>query len=295
MEKAIMNKKQSISYFIGLLLTLNINILNAYYYQASGWEKDDQTIVLLRDRHNPPSYQKKRYLHAIQNQRKDLLNFLESTQSFTIIEDLDTYSLELSNKLDRFLEAPSNYDPNKNLEFSLEELLPKLKNIPTPLVGFTQCCHASDIPAIDIDFRFFNLDSLKDDLTIKDAYKMCKKALSEIESYNDYSILKNFYPKNLSNIKKQFSSYETFYNHFMTKGMPHRDINRLIDLKIIHHIYNNNNYTFIVVLAGGAHISRTEKILPQLGYRKKSSSYKMGMKEDVLNLKQYLSPFLAKN
>jgi len=288
-----MNKKHIVYLSFLSIITLGSTLLNAYYYQASHWVKDSQTLILIRDRHSIPSGHKQKYLDAINTQRKDLLNFLESTESMTIVEDLDVYTLELADKLDTFLDDPISYDPNSNNGFSIDELLPQLQTIVTPLVGFTQCCHASDIPVVDVDFRFFCLDSLQDNLTTKDAYKLCKKTIAEIEAYNDSERLTALYQKQLSKIKPYFKSYKTFYNQIMNKYMPTDHINRLIDLKILHQIHTNDTYNVIVVLAGGAHIGRIEGVLPQLGFRKKSSSYKTGMAEAPMNLKSYFRPFLA--
>lgn len=306
MEKIIMNTKNIRSYlllFMYIVPALNTVLANAYFYQAAPWTKHKQTtpstkrkqnIIFLRDRHALPNNQKKQYLHHVQTQRKDLLDFLESTESMTIVEDLDVYTLELADKLDTFLDDPISYNPNGNLGFSLDDLLPKLKTIATPLIGFTQCCHALDIPVANVDFRFFFLDSLEDDLTTKHAYDLCMKTLAEIESYDDTPELNAIYEQKLSQIKQPFSSYKIFYHDLITKKLPVENINKLIDLKILHQIHTNKQYDTIVVLAGGAHISRIEQILPQLGYRKKTPIYaKKGITEEALNLKQFFRPFLA--
>jgi len=358
--EVIMNKKNIILYSLKVCLTLLCTSpINAYFYKASYWENDDQKVLFLSDCHSLP----KKYenpLAIVQRQRKDLLDFLETTKSFTIVEDLDIYTLEISDNLDMLLSNPLTYDPNSKLDFSFEKLLPKLKNIVTPLIGITQCCCSLGLPVANVDFRYFFVKSLEEKLTLKDAYEMCEKTISEIESYNDSPEFRKVYEQYLSTIKPQFCSYQGFYDYVTTHGVPVANIHKLVDLKIIHQIHNkkkslqsssesfplqifdsiygfiqsclylvgpqintnlihiflgsnntsenktslerenhrNNEQDLIVVLAGGAHISRIEKVLPQLGYQRKAQPYSSSINPSIkiadqaLDLKKYFHPLL---
>jgi len=324
--------KMSQLYIIKILILGLVSISqtgNAYYFQANKWSKGSTNIIMLPDRHTIPKGKVKSYLRKVQNQRKNLLNILEEHSSMAIIEDLELVTLELADEMNTFLASPSNYDPNKDLELSLEELLKELQHYESPLTGFTQCCHASDIPVYNVDFRYYTDNSIQGKLKADQAYNMYKKVMAEIESYDDSPKFNAIYKKKLDKIKKQFNSCKKFFQRFIKTKLPlnkaikttqydktldpivthiraglyrylvskdearklaKRDVksmsdvdkkrilvrdflHKLIDLRILHQIYvNRKKYKNVIILAGGAHIRRIEKILPQLGYCSESST-----------------------
>ncbi len=264
---------------------------NAFYYRASQWKKSNTRLILLYDHHTIPS-DKTSYYRKTHDQRKDILNFLQNNDGIVIVEDLDDYTLEITDKLDTFLKDPVAYDPNTSQGLEIDKLLRQLKTIQTPLIGVTQCCHSLKIPVVNVDFRFFWLDSLKYNLTTKTAYNLCNKAIEEIKSYDDSEELNSLYKQKTNEMGPIFGTYKTFYDHLCNRTAD-KHINKLIDLKILHQIYNNENYQNIIVLAGGAHIYRIEKFLTALDYHQISITYKAGMVQEPLNLNNLLKSRLA--
>ncbi len=192
----------------------------AYFYQAEHWVNNKNNLILLSDYHFASRRNRKHYQNQAHIQRQDLLNFLSHTNSIAIVEDLDALTLQMPGELESFIKQPLLFEPNRNLNISIECLLEHLRYIESPLLCLTQCCHALKIPVVNVDFRYFTVDFMQDLLHANDIFNLIIKEITEISMYQDSNDLDNFYQKKIGQFIRLLNICTPFYNDLAKTNLP---------------------------------------------------------------------------
>ncbi len=145
--------------------------------------------------------------------------------------------------------------------------------------------YTDEIKKLEIEINKLK-DEEKVDITIrKIIFQDMFKKMKEVSYYNDCDELNSYYKEGLNDILKALDNVEEAN---LSNKLCHNITCDLIDLKIVHHIFQNNNRKNIFVCAGGGHIENVSKVLQEkLGYQSiKSIKNNPGLKKPI-NLESF--------
>lgn len=203
------------------------------------------------------------------NQQMQLINYACESDAFVIVEDMN-----------------ARYEESRLTEFYDIDI-----TCTTPLDNLSTQCDAAGIDCCNVEFRELSAASLAGfPIPACDTLLPFNQVVSEVLRYNDCHVLKAYNWQTLSTLlSKNQSLINQLQNVDSSLGeycqsmcAQARDkINlfdvSLIDLRILHAIYENRKRSKIFVCAGANHIERIIPTLRKLGYRSVSS-----VKKDIL-------------
>lgn len=239
----------------------------------------------MNERFSHPTLSNEELFKIHEKQAINLINFIKKydTKDCLIITE-DFFDIAIEKYKKAFNDARTKYlENNFSAIFDFIDKLSKENNIRLINAEFRQ-----------VSVLFFDFGKI----TAEEFLISFEKTIQEFSNYNDTSYLNDYY-KNFLNtflnkhkvfidiLKNNKNKYinEINYQQELKKNFIN-DYFKLLDLKIIHIIYQNNNTKHIFLCAGSNHTLRIKDLLNQIGFvctASKENSY-----EKPLNIRNTL-------
>ena len=307
-----------------LLFILYFSVSSAFgfVYKIDRWEKGPYVIFTLSDWHESIFYEKQ----IGNQQRKEIVHAAVELGAGIIVEDMACWDIE------QLIGNPFEYDYNQNNNYLMPYVTHERNSCYTPITGLTAYCHQIRVPVHNIEFRTLGSLSLQGfSVDPQTVLSFEKKIIEEIEQYNDGPLLNDYYKKKLEeyvkSIEKMQLLFDICYNQnacCLQEALEKtvQEINQackvdkeryenlkehcekiiifhdaaLLDLRIIHSIYQRVGHGTLFVCAGGWHIENIEPALQKMGFiqkevvgKKFQEKNNRAIEPDIVDVKSYFA------